>query len=237
MEGVKDLVSRPLVVTQSDAMAPSALTSAIQSRYWADCLCDDETAYYGDRGSEHSGSNKGMTPLYDKLVARGVFPTRNATRWADAAAARMTSQYKNHLWTGLHTVVLALPQLTATDVGTPAICIADNHDVPSPKLIAAAAMTEDVLDPQEPKPQKWLTNAPHDHLIRVGANRRARPFRVQYLVSDGVRQYLAFLDNFRNILLSCSATLAASSSAIVKQAKHDLRQVQEKEFVEYFDVV
>ena len=79
------------------------------------------------------------------------------------------------------------------------------------------------------------TGIPYGQKTTVAINPR-RSFTAQYLASDGVYQYLSFLDNFRTVLLSCSTTLAAYSLEIAKENKHD-RKVQDKEFIEYFDVV
>jgi hypothetical protein len=136
--------------------------------------------------------------------------------------------------------MLSLPQSTATELGPRAVLVDDGqhcHDAMTQKPLGVATKTWGVVDPPDPELPKWLAGASHGQPMRIGAYRRARSFTAQCLALDGACQYLSLLDNIRNILLSCSTTLAAYSSDTIPKTKHEPRSIQEKEFVEYFDVV
>ena len=181
------------------------------------------------------------TPLCDKLVARGILRNRNAEPEPIGTFEAARRVFNNRSEIGPITGIGAQPVLAATNAGPPASATTNGQQAGggiATNTTTEATVLQNVLEPQlmDIRNSSAPTRA---HPVRQSTKIRSRCNRLrrtQHLKSADVYQCLSFYNSFRDILLSCSATLAMYSSAITKQDQCG-RELQQKEFIEYFDVV
>jgi len=232
----------PTTVFTSIEMDASTLVRNLRVQEWVEHLCDDQAAAHEVIQAQYCSRSHGKTPLCDKLIARGVLRSRDARPWAETTEDPPTgATIPPHRTTAEHLGTrLALAQPRANTVGAPALVPTDNQECKGRinRKCADEVTCEDTMDHQFAEHQDWVlaTTAFNNKSTRVAANRRIQSSRAHYSTSEGGCHYLSFLESFGSLLLTCSTTLAAYSAEVFNKPKPILG-AQQKEFVEYFDIV
>ncbi|KIW90857.1 uncharacterized protein Z519_08640 [Cladophialophora bantiana CBS 173.52] len=202
-------------------MGASTLASALPLYEWVDLICATETTQDQKNWDWSSTERDTKTPLCDRLLSRGVLPARDAKRWANASEIEIAPPCKSCPRRRLHAAIGTLGQSMSCREDDPATPISgtDQQQDVSLSAIAETSKTPRAII------VGWLQHKRHSPALEKTQGKvskeLAKTHRLGDLPAAGTRQDLLLqLEHFRNILVSCSTTLAACSSEILDMTKH-----------------